>query len=321
MEGTTPKTSEPKARHAAARADSGRSLSCFSVDENVQDLLWDEDVQMEELLNFSFDHIDKLAERRGKTISTTEKWRLWDYVQRMKREQPYWVTKESVPWEELEAKYMLRSRSLSSDSLPGSLQFSRSGLSMPTPRLHSLRKPLGRKGSTASRGAAATQASLCINASLLVAFLDQQIFVFLLHHRAWMDGWMSCLALTATLSSQDSSQLPEGLNCEPDERFTLSEQWDAGSPHRGHVLSATCPKKKQGWQRLLGKVFNPKPKSSVKDSSIPEFDSFVAASNSPSRCSRYEGSPSPPNVFQKQRPTGFLRRSLRKVTMAARKHD
>lgn len=276
MEGTTPKTSEPKARHAAARADSGRSLSCFSVDENVQDLLWDEDVQMEELLNFSFDHIDKLAERRGKTISTTEKWRLWDYVQRMKREQPYWVTKESVPWEELEAKYMLRSRSLSSDSLPGSLQFSRSGLSMPTPRLHSLRKPLGRKGSTASRGAAATQ---------------------------------------------DSSQLPEGLNCEPDERFTLSEQWDAGSPHRGHVLSATCPKKKQGWQRLLGKVFNPKPKSSVKDSSIPEFDSFVAASNSPSRCSRYEGSPSPPNVFQKQRPTGFLRRSLRKVTMAARKHD
>lgn len=273
MEGMMPNTSEPKARHAAARADSGRSLSCFSVDENVQDLLWDEDVQMEELLDFSFDHIDKLAERRGKTITIAEKWRLWDYVQRMKREQPYWITKESVPWDELEAKYALHSRSLSSDSLRGDLQFSRSGPTTPTPLMHSLRKPLDRKGSAASRGAAATEPS-------------------------------------------------DELKCKPDERFTLSEQWDAGSPHRDHVVSAACPKKKQGWQRLLGKVFHPKPKSSAKDRSIADLDStFEAASNSFSPCSRYEGPPSPPTIFQKQRPTGFLRRSLRKVTMAARKHD
>ncbi|KAL1434950.1 hypothetical protein MTO96_011308 [Rhipicephalus appendiculatus] len=244
MERTMPNTSEPKARHAAARADSGRSLSCFSVDENVQDLLWDEDVQMEDLLDFSFDHIDKLAERRGKTITIAEKWRLWDYVQRMKREQPFWITKESVPWDELEAKYALRSRSLSSDSLRGDLLFSRSG------------------------------------------------------------------------------PLQDALKFEPDERFTLSEQWDAGSPHRDHVVSARGPKKKQGWQRLLGKVFHPKTKSSPKDHSIPEFDStFAAVSNSSSPCSRYDGSSSPPKVFEKLRPTGFLRRSLRKVTMAARKHE
>ncbi|KAL1471895.1 hypothetical protein MTO96_023368 [Rhipicephalus appendiculatus] len=248
MQGTMPNTSEPKARHAAARADSGRSLSCFSVDENVQDLLWDEDVQMEELLDFSFDHIDKLAERRGKTITITEKGRLWDYVQRMKREQPYWITKESV-----------------------SLGRARGQVCTPKPLF--VVRLLAWKESAASRGAAATEP-------------------------------------------------PDELKCEPDERFTLSEQWDAGSPHRDHVVSATCSKKKQGWQRLLGKVFHPKPKSSTKDPSIPDYDStFAAVTNSSSPCSRYEGSPPPPTVFQKQRPTGFLRRSLRKVTMAARKHD
>lgn len=268
IEGTMPNTSEPKARHAAARADSGRSLSCFSVDENVQDLLWDEDVQMEELLDFSFDHIDKLAERRGKTITITEKWRLWDYVQRMKREQPYWITKESVSWDELEAKYALRSRSLSSDSLRGDLLFSRGSPCTPTP----LGRSLYRKESTAARGAAAAEP---VN----------------------------------------------DLKCEPDERFTLSEQWDAGSPHRDRVVSAICPKKKQGWQRLLGKVFHPKPKSSTKDHITPDDSSFAAVTNSSSPCSRYEGSPPPSTLFPKQRPTGFLRRSLRKVTMAARKHD
>ncbi|KAH7983631.1 hypothetical protein HPB52_013195 [Rhipicephalus sanguineus] len=273
MEGTMPNTSEPKARHAAARADSGRSLSCFSVDENVQDLLWDEDVQMEELLDFSFDHIDKLAERRGKTITIAEKWRLWDYVQRMKREQPYWITKESVPWDELEAKYALHSRSLSSDSLRGDLQFSR-------------------RDHWRGRG----------RQLLVVLPLLRRVF--------------------ESNASRLSTAPSDELKCKPDERFTLSEQWDAGSPHRDHVVSAACPKKKQGWQRLLGKVFHPKPKSSAKDHSIADLDStFAAASNSSSPCSRYEGPPSPPTIFQKQRPTGFLRRSLRKVTMAARKHD
>ncbi|XP_065305814.2 uncharacterized protein [Dermacentor albipictus] len=56
-----------------------------------------EKVDMEELLEFSFDHIDKLAERRGKTIASPEKSHLWEYVQQMKREQPYSITKEAVP--------------------------------------------------------------------------------------------------------------------------------------------------------------------------------------------------------------------------------
>ncbi|XP_049272409.1 uncharacterized protein LOC125758803 [Rhipicephalus sanguineus] len=125
-----------------------------------------------------------------------------------------------------------------------------------------------------------------------------------------------------TLLRLNFSQPPDELKCEPDERFTLSEQWDAGSPHRDHVVSTTCPKKKQGWQRLLGKVFHPKHKSSTKDHSITDFEStFAAVSNSSSPCSRYEVPPSPPTIFEKQRPAGFLRRSLRRVTMAARKHD
>lgn len=267
-------SSEPKGRQAAARADSVRSLSCYSVDENVLEVLWDEDIHMEELLEFSFDHIDQLAERRGKTIASTEKCRLWDYVQRMRCEQPYWVTKESVPWDEVEAKYSLRSRSLSSGSFHSHLEFSGIGLATPPPMLYSLRKPLP----AASRGTAA---------------------------------------------DEDSSQPPDELKCEPDQRFTMSEQWDAGSPHRG-LVSATCPKKKQGWQRLLGKVFHPKHKDSAKDHSIGEFHSFlagVASSSSPCSVSHEEGSPSPLNRSEKERPTGFLRRSLRRVAMATRKHD
>ncbi|XP_070385413.1 uncharacterized protein [Dermacentor albipictus] len=142
MESTLRDSSETKSRNAAARADSVRSLSCYSVDENVLEVLWDEKVDMEELLEFSFDHIDKLAERRGKTIGSPEKLHLWGYVQQMKREQPYWVTKEAVPWDEVEAKYSLPSRSLSSGSLHCHTALSGVGLAMPPPLLYSLRKPL-----------------------------------------------------------------------------------------------------------------------------------------------------------------------------------
>lgn len=276
MEETMHNSSEPKGRHAAVRTGSVRSLSCYSVDENVLEVLWDEEIQMEELLHFSFDHIDKLAERRGKTIASSEKWRLWDYVQRMRREQPYWVSKESVPWDEVEAKYSLRSRSLSSGSLPGDLEFSRSGQTTPQPMLHSQRtlRPHSQRKPLPSAAPAAA-----------------------------------------------ANRPPDELKCEPDERFTLSEQWDAGSPHRGLVVSATCPKKKQGWQRLLGKVFHPKHKSSAKDDGSGEFH-FALVANSSSPCSRHEGgTPSPPKMFEKERRAGFLRRSLRRVGMATRKHN
>ncbi|XP_075536117.1 uncharacterized protein LOC142571553 [Dermacentor variabilis] len=236
MESTMRDSSEPKGRNAAARADSVRSLSCYSVDENVLEVLWDKKVHMEELLEFSFDHIDKLAERRGKTIASPEKFHLWEYVQQMKRERPYWVTKEAVPWDEVEAKYSLRSRSLSSGSLHCHLELSGTGLATPPPLLYSLSKPLP---PTWSR---------------------------------------------ATAANENSSQPSDQQECEPNERFTLSEQWDAGSPHRGHV-SATGFKKKHGWQRLLGKVFHQKRKDPLKDNSSGQFTSFlagVANSSSPS---------------------------------------
>ncbi|XP_077486368.1 uncharacterized protein LOC144097563 [Amblyomma americanum] len=95
----------------ACRADSQRSLSCFSVDENVLHVLWDEEIRMEELLGFSFEHIDKLAARRGKTVTMEEKERLWDYVERMRSEQDEWVTKDSVSWDEVDARYALRTKS------------------------------------------------------------------------------------------------------------------------------------------------------------------------------------------------------------------
>ncbi|XP_050052623.1 uncharacterized protein [Dermacentor andersoni] len=275
MESTMRDSSEPKGRNAAARADSVRSLSCYSVDENVLEVLWDEKVDMEELLEFSFDHIDKLAERRGKTIASPEKFHLWEYVQQMKREQPYWVTKEAVPWDEVEAKYSLRSRSLSSGSLHCHLALSGVGLATPPPLLYSLRKPLP----ATSRG---------------------------------------------TATNENSSQPPDQHKCEPNERFTLSEQWDSGSPHRGHVVSATRFKKKPGWQRLLGKVFHQKRKDLSKDDSSGEFASFlagVANSSSPCSVSHEEGSQASLKGPEKKRPTGFLRRSLRRVTTATRKRD
>ncbi|XP_070384646.1 uncharacterized protein [Dermacentor albipictus] len=118
----------PKGSNAAALTD--------SVDENVIEVLSDEKVHMEELLDFSFNHIDKLAERRGKTISRAEKLRLWEYVQRMRREQLCGVP-TALPWEEV--KQSPRSRSLSSGSLHCDMTFS--GVGLATPPLYSLRKP------------------------------------------------------------------------------------------------------------------------------------------------------------------------------------
>ncbi|XP_075536103.1 uncharacterized protein LOC142571544 [Dermacentor variabilis] len=275
MESSMHASSEPKGRNAPARTDSVRSLSCYSVDENVLEVLWDEEVDMEELLEFSFDQIDKLAERRGKTIATTEKLRLWEYVQQMRREQPYWVTKESVPWDEIQARYSLPSRSLSSGSFHSHLELSGTGLATPPPLLYSLSKPVP---PTCSR---------------------------------------------ATAANENSSQPSNQQKCDPNERFTLSEQWDAGSPHRGHV-SATSFKKKQGWQRFLGKVFHHKHKDPSKDDGSGEFASFfagVANSSSPCSVSHEEGLQSPLKGPEKKRPTGFLRRSLRRVATATRKRD
>lgn len=38
---------------------------------------------MEDLLNFSFDHIEVLAAKHDATVTSPEKLRLWDYIQRM----------------------------------------------------------------------------------------------------------------------------------------------------------------------------------------------------------------------------------------------
>ncbi|XP_077486367.1 uncharacterized protein LOC144097550 [Amblyomma americanum] len=99
-------------------SDSSRSLPCFSVDETVLNILWDEEIQMEDLLEFSFDRIDKLAAGRGKTVTVDEKERLWDYIERMRGEKDEWITKESLPWDEINERYALRSKSLSRMSIP-----------------------------------------------------------------------------------------------------------------------------------------------------------------------------------------------------------
>ncbi|XP_070385187.1 uncharacterized protein [Dermacentor albipictus] len=93
---------------------------------------------MEELLDFSFNDIDKLAERRGKTITRAEKLRLWEYVQRIRREQPCRVP-TALPWEEV--KQSPRSPSLLSGSSHCDMTFSGVGLATPPPPLYSLRKP------------------------------------------------------------------------------------------------------------------------------------------------------------------------------------
>ncbi|XP_065280641.1 uncharacterized protein [Dermacentor albipictus] len=159
---------------------------------------------MEELLDFSFDHIDKLAERRGKTIARAEKLRLWEYVQPMRREQLCRVP-TALPWEEVQVKHSTRSRSLSSGSLHCHMTFSGVGLATPPPPLYSLRKPL-----------------------------------------------------PPTFRGTATYEPPYQQKCDPNERFTLSEEWDSGSPPRSHVVSATRFKKKQGWQRLPENVFHQK---------------------------------------------------------------
>lgn len=68
------------------------SLPCFSLDEKILQLLWDEGVQMEELLDFSFERVGKLATERGVHLDDAHKEELWLYVQRMKAEQPDWVS-------------------------------------------------------------------------------------------------------------------------------------------------------------------------------------------------------------------------------------
>ncbi|XP_037579946.1 uncharacterized protein LOC119462731 [Dermacentor silvarum] len=68
------------------------SLPCFSLDEKILQILWDEGVQMEELLEFSFERVGKLAAERGVELDDANKEELWLYVQRMKAEQPDWVS-------------------------------------------------------------------------------------------------------------------------------------------------------------------------------------------------------------------------------------
>ncbi|KAL1416507.1 hypothetical protein MTO96_027871 [Rhipicephalus appendiculatus] len=47
---------------------------------------------MEELLDFSFERVGKLAAERGVQLDDAHKEELWLYVQRMKAEQPDWVS-------------------------------------------------------------------------------------------------------------------------------------------------------------------------------------------------------------------------------------
>ncbi|KAK8770550.1 hypothetical protein V5799_012985 [Amblyomma americanum] len=115
---------------------------------------------MEELLGFSFEHIDKLAARRGKTVTMEEKERLWDYVERMRSEQDEWVTKDSVSWDEVDARYALRTKSISLSSLPTELVLSGSGAQTPPPLLYSSRKLHPRQQPQASGGASGREA-LC----------------------------------------------------------------------------------------------------------------------------------------------------------------
>lgn len=68
------------------------SLPCFSLDEKILQILWDEGVQMEELLDFSFERVGKLAAERGVQLDDAHKEELWLYVQRMKAEQQDWVS-------------------------------------------------------------------------------------------------------------------------------------------------------------------------------------------------------------------------------------
>ncbi|XP_042146035.1 transient-receptor-potential-like protein [Ixodes scapularis] len=72
------------AEHDESSCCSNKSLPCYSVDEQVLQILWEEQVDMNELLEFSFDRIEKLAKKHGNTISELQKEDLWEYVQRMR---------------------------------------------------------------------------------------------------------------------------------------------------------------------------------------------------------------------------------------------
>lgn len=257
------------------RSYSARSLSAFSVDENVLDLLWDEEVHMEELLEFSFDHVDKLAQRRGKTVTAMEKLRLWDYIQQMRLEEPDWVTPETVPWEELEARYALPSGALPEEASAKDLLFyhsspvstSVSPLPSWTPR-HQLKSPT-----------------------------------------------------VAEVATHRSKLFPGPLS-PPAERFSLSEEWNTGS-RREHVASASSGGRwRRRWRRLLGTVFHPASAKDTRGYSGPRADLGTIATGgaAPSEAFPDHGfQPPAPTTFPKQRPGGFLRRSLRRMAIGTKR--
>lgn len=71
---------------------SAASLPCFSLDEKTLQLLWDEGIQMEQLLDFSFERIGRLAAERGVHLDDSHKEELWLFIERMKAEQPDWLS-------------------------------------------------------------------------------------------------------------------------------------------------------------------------------------------------------------------------------------
>ncbi|CAN8015162.1 unnamed protein product [Ixodes persulcatus] len=83
--------------HDESSCCSNKSLPCYSVDEQVLQILWEEGVDMNELLEFSFDRIEKLAKKHGNTISELQKEDLWEYVQRMRSEKSEWLSPSEIP--------------------------------------------------------------------------------------------------------------------------------------------------------------------------------------------------------------------------------
>lgn len=71
---------------------SAASLPCFSLDENTLQLLWDEGIRMEQLLDFSFERIGRLAAERGVHLDDSRKEELWLFIERMKEEQHDWLS-------------------------------------------------------------------------------------------------------------------------------------------------------------------------------------------------------------------------------------
>lgn len=257
------------------RAYSARSLSAFSVDENVLDLLWDEEVHMEELLEFSFDHVDKLAQRHGKTVTEMEKLRLWDYIQQMRHEEPYWVTPETVPWEEVEARYALPSGALPED-LAKDLLFCQSS-------------PVSASASPFSRWASRPQLK----------------------------------SPTAAEVTTHGRELFAGQLSPPAERFTLSEEWNSGSPQRGHVASAGIGGGwKRRWRRLVGTVFPPASAKATLGNAADQGEPEAIATDVTSPPIALAGPdyrPPAPATCPKQRPGGFIRRSLRRMALGTKR--